>query len=171
MRSSFSDYLDPDSDLAHYGVKGMKWGVRKAENNVSTANANAEGGEGGGGGLIEDGDLQKDIDDLADLSRGDGSIVDAIDDFGKYYKAAGKVLVAHLDQKFVNFGRAIKDTIFGAPKGKEQEKRIKDDARRNYSKSINNAKISAYERSKKQRQLANSPGTVTRNRSSISSYS
>ena len=36
-----------NSMLLHYGIKGMKWGVRRYQNKDGTLTA--EGGEGGGG--------------------------------------------------------------------------------------------------------------------------
>lgn len=37
---TFSDYLDPNSDLAHYGVRGMKWGVRKKQDGSNKLRSN-----------------------------------------------------------------------------------------------------------------------------------
>ena len=51
-------FEDDSEVIAHYGVKGMKWGVRNADTLAKYAR---EGGAGGGGGVPDEQDEQDDM--------------------------------------------------------------------------------------------------------------
>lgn len=66
--------ITTNSELLHYGVLGMKWGVRKGERPIGqnyTTPSEAAGGGGGGGG----GELEEDEDELKD------SLFENLDEF------------------------------------------------------------------------------------------
>lgn len=79
--------------LQHFGIKGMKWGVRRSDEQI----ANAEGGGGGGGGEEEE---EEDESLLEEMSDQLGEVFDALgkklDGIGKDVKSKGMSMLTSL---------------------------------------------------------------------------
>ena len=94
-----------DDLLKHYGVKGMKWGVRN--NNNESSSQDAAGG-GGGGEEEEEGffdDLMDDVDDLTGAAKA------KLKDVKKDLKIKGRNLAYRLFGKPAVFGNMQKSSV------------------------------------------------------------
>jgi hypothetical protein len=83
-----------DDVLKHYGIKGMKWGVKRSDEEIAAANA--EGGAGGGGEPEEDEDFLDKVDDVLD------AFGEKMSDIGESLKKKGSDLLKSI------FGEAKK---------------------------------------------------------------
>ena len=70
-------------NLKHYGVKGMKWGLRRSEEEL------AEGGESGGGGDIDE-ELEEIYDKIEDSKNSEERQKQAVKLLELQYKATTK---------------------------------------------------------------------------------
>ena len=86
--TTFSEYRSAKSDtLSHYGVKGMHWGVRKADIHVDIPNGD---GAGGGGGVVDPDELEDEAKEL--IEEGLDKAKDFADDILKNTKTLGSEL-------------------------------------------------------------------------------
>ena len=84
--STFTDYRKSKT-LSHQGVKGMKWGVRKADSHVNVPTGD---GAGGGGGVVDPDELEDEAKEL--IEEGLDKAKDFADDILKNTKTLGSEL-------------------------------------------------------------------------------
>ena len=102
--------LDQDVEdiLQHYGIKGMKWGVRRTDAEIAAAKT-AEAAGGGGDGEEED----EAIDTYGELFEALGDkLGDKVDDIKEGLKLGMQATVSAVSKAAKTKGRKILDSIF-----------------------------------------------------------
>ena len=110
--STFDGLPEAGTALAHYGVKGMKWGVRKDDSSSSQGEAS----NGGGGG-----DSEEDVTQMTDEKLEQLSTVLSLAIAG----GLGYLAVQEMADSVLDFGSKIADSLFGESESRKQ----KDDKR------------------------------------------
>ena len=119
------DWPEAGAGLAHYGVKGMKWGVRKEES--SSSNSSSDNGGGGGGDDTEDDTFSdQELKDMKVYPEGGSEEFDdtenvinqmRADEAGDItkdiYKNMAKLKIQEMSDKALDFGSKIADSLFG----------------------------------------------------------
>ena len=113
------DWPEVGTGLAHYGVKGMKWGVRKEESSSSNSSS-----DNGGGGDDTEEISPEDLKKIQALQ--DGDTVDVTNDIlsqmksreaseitAEIYQHMAKLKVQEMSDKALDFGSKLADSLFG----------------------------------------------------------